>query len=165
MLDISTTIEVQPLAVRLQWALAHVNAIEISTRYPDGKPWYTDIKNLISGKGHPPEASRKERKTLQRLASNFIICGKELYRRSFDGIQLLCVDEDQATELIEPTHEGVCWPYMNGKMLCSKILRLGFYWPTMESDCFAFVKKCHKCQVYANLIHVPPSELHSLTSP
>ncbi|XP_077232024.1 uncharacterized protein LOC143865805 [Tasmannia lanceolata] len=35
----------------------------------------------------------------------------------------------------------------------------------MEADCFAFVKKCHKCQVYTNLIHVPPSELHSLTLP
>ncbi|XP_077242471.1 uncharacterized protein LOC143882983 [Tasmannia lanceolata] len=105
MLDISETMEVQPLAVRSQWAPAHVNAIEISARCPDGKSWYTDIQNLISGNGHPPEASSKERKTLQRFAANFIICGEELYKRSFDGIQLLCVDEDQAAELIEQTHE------------------------------------------------------------
>ncbi|XP_077215752.1 uncharacterized protein LOC143850383 [Tasmannia lanceolata] len=76
---ISATMEVQPLAVRLQWAPAHVNTIEIPARYPYGKPWYTNIKNLISGKGHPPKASSKERKTLQRLATNFIICGEELY--------------------------------------------------------------------------------------
>ncbi|XP_077226343.1 uncharacterized protein LOC143859575 [Tasmannia lanceolata] len=123
------------------------------------------LAKKFKSKGHPPEASNKERKTLQRFAANFIICGEELYRRSFDGIQLLCVDEDQAAELIEQTHEGVCGPHMNGKMLSRKILRLGFYWPSMETDCFAFVKKCHKCQVYANLIHVPPSELHSMTSP
>ncbi|XP_077251879.1 uncharacterized protein LOC143891125 [Tasmannia lanceolata] len=125
MLDISATMEVQPLEVRLQWDLTHVNAIEITARCSDGKPWYTVIKNFISGKGHPPEASGKERRSLQKLASNFVICGEELYRRSFDGIQLLCIDEDQAAELIEQTHEGV----------------------------------------YANLIHVPPSQLHSLTSP
>ncbi|XP_077249077.1 uncharacterized protein LOC143888501 [Tasmannia lanceolata] len=101
MLDISATMEVQPLAVRLQWAPAHVNVIERLARYPDGKPRYMDIKNFISGKGHPPKASSKERKTLQRLTSNFIICGEELYRRSFDGIQLLCVDEDKVAELIE----------------------------------------------------------------
>ncbi|XP_077251891.1 uncharacterized protein LOC143891137 [Tasmannia lanceolata] len=35
----------------------------------------------------------------------------------------------------------------------------------METDCHAFIKKCHKCQVYANLIHVPPSQLHSLHRP
>ncbi|XP_077232198.1 uncharacterized protein LOC143867378 [Tasmannia lanceolata] len=165
MLELSATMEVQPLAVRLQWALAHVNAIEIPARCPDGKPWYTDIKDLISGKGHPTEASGKERRTLQRLASNFIICGGELYRRSFNGIQHLCIDEDRAAEIIEQIHEGVCGPHMNGKMLSRKITRLGYYWPTMEADCHAFVKKCHKCQVYANLIHMPPSQLHSLTSP
>ncbi|XP_077251882.1 uncharacterized protein LOC143891127 [Tasmannia lanceolata] len=105
MLDISATMEVQPLTVRLQWEPAHVNVIEIAARCPDGKPWYIDIRNLISGEGHPPEASRKERKTLQKLAANFVICGGQLYRRSFDGIQLLCVDEDKAAELIEQTHE------------------------------------------------------------
>ncbi|XP_077242464.1 uncharacterized protein LOC143882976 [Tasmannia lanceolata] len=165
MLDISVTMDVQPLAVRLQWAPPHVNAIEIAARCSDGKPWYTEIKNLILGKGHPPEASEKERRSLQKLASNFVICGEELYRRSFDGIQLLCIDEDQAAELIEQTHEGVCGPHMNGKMLSRKILRLGYYWSTMEVDCYAYVKKCHKCHVYANLIHVLPSQLHSLTSP
>ncbi|XP_077217975.1 uncharacterized protein LOC143852475 [Tasmannia lanceolata] len=116
MLDISAAMEVQPLEVRLQWAPSHVNAIEIAARCSDGKPWYTDIKNLILGKGHPPEASGKERRSLQKLASNFIICGEELYRRSFDGIQLLCIDEDQAAELIEQTHEGLHsltspWPF------------------------------------------------------
>ncbi|XP_077226219.1 uncharacterized protein LOC143859387 [Tasmannia lanceolata] len=100
MLDISATMEVQPLTVRLQWEPAHVNVIEIAAMCPDGKPWYTDIMNLISGEGHPPGASGKERKTLQKLAANFVICGDQLYRRSFDGIQLLCVDEDKAVELI-----------------------------------------------------------------
>ncbi|XP_077226317.1 uncharacterized protein LOC143859521 [Tasmannia lanceolata] len=76
MLDIFATMEVQPLAVRLQWAPAHANAIEISARRLDGKPWYTDIKNLIFDKEHLLEALGKEQKTLQRLASNFVIWGK-----------------------------------------------------------------------------------------
>ncbi|XP_077232267.1 uncharacterized protein LOC143867983 [Tasmannia lanceolata] len=105
MLDISATMEVQPLTVPLQWEPAHVNVIEIAARCPDGKPWYTDIRNLISGEGHPPEASGKECRILQRLAANFVICGGQLYRRSFDEIQLLCVDEDKAAKLIEHTHE------------------------------------------------------------
>lgn len=35
----------------------------------------------------------------------------------------------------------------------------------MENDCHQYVKKCHKCQIHANLIHVPPALLHNLTSP
>ncbi|XP_077230199.1 uncharacterized protein LOC143863420 [Tasmannia lanceolata] len=116
MLDISATMEVQPLTVRLQWEPAHVNVIEIAAKCPDGKPWYTDIMNLISGEGHPPRASGKERKILQKLAANFVICGDQLYRRSFDGIQFLCVGEDKAVELIEQTHEGKC--FMTGDGFC-----------------------------------------------
>ncbi|XP_077222028.1 uncharacterized protein LOC143855861 [Tasmannia lanceolata] len=115
MLELSATTKVQPLAVRLQWAPTHVNAIEIATRGPDGKPWYTDIKDLISGKGHPAETSGKERRTLQKLASNFIICGEELYRRPFNGIQVLCVDEDRAAKIIEQIHE-VWGIYIIGKV-------------------------------------------------
>ncbi|XP_077232250.1 uncharacterized protein LOC143867723 [Tasmannia lanceolata] len=74
----NTYLESLPLEVRLQWAPAHVNAIEIAARCSDGKPWYTDIKDFISGKGHPPEALGKERRSLQKLASNFVICGEEL---------------------------------------------------------------------------------------
>src|SRR3954469_6177877 len=35
----------------------------------------------------------------------------------------------------------------------------------MESDCYKFVKKCHKCQVYADKIHVPPTLLNVISSP
>ncbi|XP_077244859.1 uncharacterized protein LOC143884896 isoform X2 [Tasmannia lanceolata] len=165
MIDIPHNMKMRPITVQEQWAPAYVDAIEIAARCPDGKPWYTDIKNYISGQGHPNEASSKEIRTLQRLAANFVICGGELYRRSFDGIQLLCVTEDQAEEILADIHEGVCGPHMNGKMLARKILRLGYYWPTLEADCHTFVKRCYKCQIHANLIHVPPTELHSLTSP
>ena len=50
-------------------------------------------------------------------------------------------------------------------MLAKKILRIGYYWNTMETDCVDYVKSCHACQTHANLNHVPPSELYSMTSP
>ena len=54
---------------------------------------------------------------------------------------------------------------MNGKKLAKKILRMGYYWNTMETNCISFVKSCHDCHTHANLNHVPPSELYSMTSP
>ena len=35
----------------------------------------------------------------------------------------------------------------------------------MESDCYEYMKKCHKCQIYAVMIHVPPTPLKYLSSP
>ena len=42
-------------------------------------------------------------------------------------------------------HEGTCGPHMSGHMLARKIIRIGYYWTTMEADCIRYVKKCHKC--------------------
>ena len=65
---------------------------------------------------------------------------------------------------MEEVHQGVCGTHMNGRMLAKKILRIGYYWNTMETDCVDYVKSCHDCQTHSNLNHVPPSELYSMTS-
>ena len=62
-------------------------------------------------------------------------------------------------------HQGICGPHMNGKTLAKKILRIGYYWNTMEIDCVDFVKSCHDCQTHVNFNHMPPSALYSMTSP
>ena len=54
---------------------------------------------------------------------------------------------------------------MNGRVLAKKILRMGYYWNTTETNCADFVKSCHDFQTHVNLNHVPPSELYSMTSP
>ena len=35
---------------------------------------------------------------------------------------------------------------------------------TMESDCCVYAKMCRKCQVYADMIHIPPTPLNAMTS-
>ena len=50
-------------------------------------------------------------------------------------------------------------------MLARKIMRTGYFWLTMETDFCQFVQRCPECQMHRDLIHVPPSELHALTSP
>ena len=54
---------------------------------------------------------------------------------------------------------------MEGHMLARKIMRTGYFRLTMETDCCQFVQRCLECQMHDDLIHVPPSELHVLTSP
>ena len=31
-----------------------------------------------------------------------------------------------------------------------------------KGDCIKYARKCHKCQIYSDKIHVPPTELHVL---
>ena len=66
---------------------------------------------------------------------------------------------------MEEVHQGICSLHMNERMLAKKILRIGYYWNKMETDCVDYVKSCHDCQTHANLNHERPSELYSMTSP
>lgn len=131
----------------------------------DGHPWFHDIKKFIEEREYPGGASHIDRKTLRRLANHYVLCGGKLYRRSYNGIYLLCVTEEEAEHLIKEIHEGTGAPHMNGYMLAKKIIRLGYYWSTMERDCHAHVKKCHKCQLFASGQHLPSMPLTSMSSP
>ncbi|RVW59355.1 Retrovirus-related Pol polyprotein from transposon 17.6 [Vitis vinifera] len=123
------------------------------------------IESSFRSGTYPEVATTKDRRALRHLATRFVICGDTLYRRSADGMLLLCLDRASADRVMREVHSGVCGPHMGGHMLARKIMRTGYFWLTMETDCCQFVQKCPECQIHGDLIHAPPSELHALTSP
>ena len=44
-------------------------------------------------------------------------------------------------------------------------MRAEYYWMTLENDCMNYIQKCHKCQIYVDKIHVPPTSLNVMVSP
>ena len=61
-------------------------------------------------------------------------------------------------------HLGECREHQGKKKLYRCLLQMGYYWPTMKKDTTEFVKKCHSCQVQANLTHTHPQNLHSMVT-
>ena len=99
------------------------------------------------------------------MATQYFLCGGQLYRRFYDDIHLRRLKKEEAKTVTEEVHQGICGPHMNGGMLAKKILRIEYFWNTMETNCVEYVKSCHGCQAHANLNHVLPSELYNMTSP
>jgi len=75
------------------------------------------------------------------------------------------VDSKEAKLILQEVHEGTYKTHMNGHSMARKILRAGYFWMTMENDYCLHVRKCHKCQVYADNIHVSPTTLNVLSTP
>ncbi|XP_057452459.1 uncharacterized protein LOC130744287 [Lotus japonicus] len=67
--------------------------------------------------------------------------------------------------VVTEVHEGVCTSHIGGRSLASKVLRTGFYWTTIRKDCAEFVRKCERCQVFADLPRAPPEQLATISSP
>ena len=74
--------------------------------------------------------------------------GEVFYKRNRDSILLRCVDASKANHLMEKMHEGLLKAYASGPLLAHMIMRAGYYWLTMKSDCIKHVRTCHRCQAY-----------------
>ena len=105
------------------------------------------------------------RPLLIETSSTIVVCGDALYRRSPDGMLLLCLDRTFANQVMREVHVGFRGSHMGGHMLARKIMRTGYFWLTMETDCCQFVEKCSERKMNGQLIHMPPSNLQALTSP
>ena len=59
-------------------------------------------------------------------------------------------------------HEGICGNHSGSRSLVHKLVRAGYYWPTMQKDAKAYVKTWNKCQRFSNIIRQPTEELTSI---
>jgi hypothetical protein len=53
---------------------------------------------------------------------------------------------------------------MFGYGTSQKILRAGYFWPSLFNDCITVVQKCHACQTYNQKIRSHPTHLHHVVS-
>eukprot|EP00253_Pinus_taeda_P004005 PITA_04005 len=61
---------------------------------------------------------------------------------------LNCLTSDEADKVLREFHAGDCGGHLYWKSTADKILRAGFYWPSLFTDSKKFVMSCHKCQIF-----------------
>ncbi|WRX25484.1 Integrase zinc-binding domain - like 10 [Theobroma cacao] len=162
MFNVGTDVKIQPIMINIRECPAHCSSVEEEV---DGKSWYHDIVHYLKFQQYPEQSSENDKKTIRRLAMNFFLDGNILYNRNRDQVLLRCVDLAEAWRIVEEVHEGICGAHASGHMLARQVMRAGYYWLTLETDCIDFARKCHKCQIYTDKIHTHANSLNVLTSP
>ncbi|KAK8684177.1 hypothetical protein V6N13_040208 [Hibiscus sabdariffa] len=152
------------MPIRMQIFENPVHCCEIEEE-ADGNPWYYDILRYIKFREYPSCATENDKRIIRRMAVGYVLDGEVLYKRGSDQVLMRCVNAKEAQQIIEEVHEGICGTHPNGFTMARRIMRFGYYWSTMESDCISYARKCHKCQIYADKLHTPPQSLHVMTSP
>ena len=94
----------------------------------------------------------------------FTILNNVLYKRSLAGPYLRCIEDPEIQEVLRDFHEGDCGNHTGGRALFSRILRTGYYWPTMKRDAVEYARKCDPCQRHSNILHQPAELLHPIPS-
>ncbi|XP_074337477.1 uncharacterized protein LOC141674670 [Apium graveolens] len=88
---------------------------------------------------------------MKHKAARFFLESDQLYRRTFSAPTLKCVDSEKVDYYLREVHKGIFGDHLEAKALSYKIIRQGYYLPTIHSDIVAYVKKCTQCQKFSNV--------------
>ncbi|KAL5560630.1 hypothetical protein UlMin_036841 [Ulmus minor] len=125
--------------------------------------WMDPIISFLHD-GTLPEDKFEARRFRYRSAHYFLEKGK-LYKKGFSSPSLLCLDEDRGKFTLEEVHARVYGNHSSGRTLAHRILRQGYYWPTIQDDSLDFVRKCDKCQRFSAIPRQHPEDLTTVTGP
>ena len=78
---------------------------------------------------------------------------------------LKCVDKEEAKYILEEIYEGICGDHVGSRSLVGKVIRTGYFWPTLQEDAEEFIKKCDKCQRFGNVQRLLAEILTRIASP
>ncbi|KAD3067148.1 hypothetical protein E3N88_35028 [Mikania micrantha] len=132
----------------------HSEAHEISWTIPIN--YYLQTGKIPDGETNP--------RAFKTKVSRYTIIRDILYRKSVAGPYLRCLEKPESLEVMKDIHEGDCGNHTGGRALFSKILRTGYFWPTMRKDAMSYSQKCDACQRHSNILHQPAKPLHPIVS-
>ncbi|KAL2247804.1 UNVERIFIED_CONTAM: Retrovirus-related Pol polyprotein from transposon [Sesamum indicum] len=122
--------------------------------------WMNEIVGYLEDGTLPSDPVAAKR--VKFRAARFTLLEGQLYKRTVDGPLLKCLDEERAMYVMREIHEGSCGNHSGARSLAQKVMRQGYFWPTLVEDSKNLVRKCESCQKYASLIHQPAAPMEPI---
>eukprot|EP00253_Pinus_taeda_P031798 PITA_31798 len=127
-------------------------------------PWYTDICFVLLNLCAPPGLSRTRKRFLSMKSSNFCVIDGTLFWKNHEGILLKCLTIDETNSIMKEFHAGDCGGHLYWKSTADKILRAGYYWPSLFANVKKFAVSCHKCQIFEGKRKLLPLPLKPIST-
>ncbi|GJR77123.1 reverse transcriptase domain-containing protein [Tanacetum coccineum] len=129
----------------------------------EGNTWMTPICEYLAKEILPED--KKKARAVRRKAARYAMINGTLYKKSFLGPWLRCVGPLQANYVLREIHEGSCSMHSGPRSVVAKVIRTGYYWPTMHMDARNLIRKCNDCQIHRPVTRNPQQNLTPITSP
>ena len=127
------------------------------------KTWMTPYRRYLADGILTLEPT--EVRVIKKNSSKYTLIDGDLFRHCFTYPTQMCVSGEQCTRIMAQIHEGICGSHIGDWALSSKVVRAGYYWPTMREDYTRYAQRCKQCQQHADWHKVPLKELRSIYSP
>jgi hypothetical protein len=117
-------------------------------------PWYNNFFYYLQNQRCPDNLDTHQRIRVCLESARYVIIGDFLFRRSVNGILLCCVKKEEAQKLLQETHGSSnsvihIGGHFSAKTITLKIIRKGYYCPSIFRNSYVFSRSCEKCQKFA----------------
>ena len=91
--------------------------------------WMTPI--VVYLKDGRLQEDKNEARKLKIRAAKYVLIDEVLYKQGFSHPYLRCLSLDESNYLLREVHEGACENHSGARALVHKVVRVGYYWPTI----------------------------------
>ena len=85
-----------------------------------------------------------------------------LFRKDFNGALLRCTKPEQVDKMMKEFHDCPNGGHFSARKTTMKIMRVGYYWPTLFSDAHKYVGRCEKCAFFSSKQKLAVLPLHPI---
>ena len=76
-----------------------------------------------------------DEKEIRLQCARYTLIGLDLYRRGCSMSLLKCLTKELAQYVLQEIEDGVCGNHSGARTMAAKVIRAGYYWPTVQGDC------------------------------
>ena len=121
--------------------------------------WRVEIADYLKN------PSQKVTRKLRYKSIKYVLLDDQLYYKTFDGVLLKYLNQEEAKVLMDEEHEGICGAHQSSYKMKLIIRRSRYFGPTILEDCFEYYKRCQDCQHFGNIQKSPVSTMNPIIKP
>jgi hypothetical protein len=128
---------------------------QLSNADPQAEPplarclWYKDVIYFLQELWPPDGLQRNKARALNLKAVKYYLVDRFLYWKDPLGVILKCMNPQEAQRIIVEFHDSLCGGHHFWKTMAYKILRVGYYWPTLFTNVCRKFRAYIKCQRFS----------------
>ena len=121
--------------------------------------WYSDIIYYLKNLSCPDHLVDYKRRALRLKAMEYYLTENGLGWKHPHGVLLRCVNQEEAGKLLKELHSRLCGGHFATHTTAHKILRDGYYWPTLFFNTHRYARSCQPCQYFSSKPKLPAQPL------
>ena len=117
--------------------------------------WYTDIRTYLETGCAPDHLEPKKKRYVRLKSTPYQLLNNVLFRKNADGVLLHYLEKEEFDSVLKKLHDGSTGGHLGGETTAHKVLRAGYFFPSLFKDAHSFERRGQDCQTAYGRVKKP----------